>query len=69
MQATWKYTARSTDWHYYMPIGNTITLASHLPMTYPLIEHERITHYICTEEFINDLQEFTHNFNHFYLNK
>ena len=37
--------------------------------TYPLIEHERITHCICTDEFINDLQEFAHNFNHFYLRK
>ena len=50
MQATWKYRARSTDWHYYMPIGVTIALARHLPMTDPLIEHERITHCICTEE-------------------
>ena len=44
MQATWKYTARSTDWYYNMPMGITIVLASHLPVTNPLIEHERITH-------------------------
>ena len=68
MQATWMYRARSTDWHYYMPIGVTIALARHLPMTHPLIEYERITHCIRTEEFINDLQGFTYNLNHFYLN-
>ena len=33
-----------------MPMGIKIVLASHLPVTYPLIEHERITHCICTEE-------------------
>ena len=50
MQATWKYTARSTDWCYNMPMGSSIALTSHLPITYPLIEHERITQCICTEE-------------------
>ena len=58
MQATWKYTARNTDWYYNMPMGITIVFASHLPMTYPLIEHERITHCIYTAKFINDLQMF-----------